>query len=55
MPGVFGREKKSPGSIVRTGTLKAGGDLLSHHEAVPSALRGLTSLLEMGRGGTPAL
>ena len=28
----------------------AGSDLLSHHKAVPSALRGLTSLFGMGRG-----
>ena len=30
--------------------LKKGGDLLSHIIAVPSALLGLTSLFEMGRG-----
>ncbi len=29
---------------------KKGGDILSHRIAVPSALAGLTSLFEMGRG-----
>ncbi len=30
--------------------IKKGSDLLSHINAVPSALLGLTSLFEMGRG-----
>ena len=30
--------------------IKKGGDLLSHINAVPSALLGLTSLFGMGRG-----
>ncbi len=30
-----------------------GANLLSHHKAVPSALRGLTSLFGMERGGSP--
>ena len=30
---------------------KRGSDLLSHREAVPSALKGLTSLFGMVRGG----
>ena len=34
---------------------KTGGDLLSHLLAVPSALKGLTSLFGMGRGGSPSL
>ena len=32
------------------GSLKKGDDILSHINAVPSALTGLTSLFEMGRG-----
>ena len=32
---------------------KVGSDLLSHLLAVPSALRGLTSLFGMVRGGPP--
>ena len=35
-------------------SIKVGDDLLSHN-AVPSALAGLTSLFGMGRGGTPPL
>ena len=31
-------------------SIKKGGDLLSHINAVPSALLDLTSLFEMGRG-----
>jgi hypothetical protein len=31
-------------------TKKQGGDILSHSDAVPSALSGLTSLFGMGRG-----
>jgi hypothetical protein len=31
-------------------SIKKGGDLLSHINAVPSARLGLTSLFEMGRG-----
>ena len=34
-------------------SLKVGGDLLSHIDAVSSALRGLTSLFGMGRGAPP--
>ena len=34
---------------------KKGGDLLSHQLAVPSALKGLTSLFGMVRGVTPSL
>ncbi len=33
----------------------SGDDLLSHHAAVPSALKGLTSVFGMGTGGTPSL
>ena len=32
---------------------RVGGDLLSHADAVSSALRGLTSLFGMGRGAPP--
>ena len=35
--------------------IKKGGDLLSHFRRKLSALRGLTSLFGMGRGGTPSL
>ena len=33
------------------GLVKEGGDILSHGQAVPSALTGLTSLFGMERGG----
>ncbi len=34
---------------------KIGSDLLSHRKAVPSALKGLTTLFGMVRGGAPSL
>ena len=34
---------------------KPGNDLLSHLKAVPSALKGLTSVFGMGTGGSPSL
>ena len=34
---------------------KSGNDLLSHQKAVPSALKGLTSVFGMGTGGSPSL
>ena len=34
---------------------KSGNDLLSHLKAVPSALKGLTSVFGMGTGGSPSL
>ena len=47
--------KKSPDSDESGLLKKVGGVLLSHTNAVPSALAGLTSLFGMGRGGTPPL
>ena len=41
---------KNPQPLMRLGIIKKGGDILSHWLAVPSALAGLTSLFEMGRG-----
>ena len=55
---VFGQPsfvKKKPCALENTGFGKDGDDLLSHINAVPSALAGLTSLFGMGRGGTPPL
>ena len=44
------------GVVVYGGHKKTSGDdLLSHHKAVPSALKGLTSVFGMGTGGTPSL
>jgi hypothetical protein len=48
--GLFGIPER-----LREDRKKEGSDLLSHLTAVPSALRGLTSLFGMGRGGTPSL
>ena len=45
--------KKAWQSLVRLSEF--GAYLLSHHKAVPSALRGLTSLFGMERGGSPRL
>ena len=40
--------------LAQNNLLKIGGDILSRSlEPVPSALRGLTSLFGMGRGGHP--
>ena len=49
--------KKSLRNISSRGKEIPSGDLLSHavSHAVPSALQGLTSVFEMGTGGTPAL
>jgi hypothetical protein len=46
-------ERQKPSGI----KIKSGNDLLSHNPAVvvSSAMRGLTSLFEMGRGVTPSL
>lgn len=46
---------KKPRLHLEPGLRGLGDDLLSHLLAVPSALRGLTALFGMGRGGTPAL
>ena len=40
---------KNPGR--NRGSIKMGGDILSHTNAVPSARTGLTTLFGMGRGG----
>ena len=42
--------KKNEPCLFRQGSLKEGGDILSHITAVPSAQSGLTSLFGMGRG-----
>lgn len=39
----------------RNNKKKSGNDLLSHQKAVPSALKGLTSVFGMGTGGSPSL
>lgn len=41
---------KNPHQIHDEDSIKKGSDILSHITAVPSALSGLTSLFEMGRG-----
>jgi hypothetical protein len=45
------RKKKSFLKLIRKDFFKSGNDILSHTNAVPSALMGLTSLFGMGRGG----
>jgi hypothetical protein len=55
---VIIKTKKSPENTVFSGlffVLNLGNDLLSHSltAAVSSALEGLTSVFEMGTGGTP--
>jgi hypothetical protein len=52
---MTGKDTKSPDSGESGLLKKVGGVLLSHTNAVPSALAGLTSLFGMGRGGTPPL
>ena len=53
MPETQQAPQGDPGGLVN---LNLGSDLLSHTaaRAVPSALRGLTSVFEMGTGVTPS-
>jgi hypothetical protein len=55
--GPVGQKKTVPLGGNRFDKKEFGGDLLSHTvtRAVPSALRGLTSVFEMGTGVTPSL
>src|ERR1700757_4392103 len=51
-----GFKRKRPSRFLSTAFIYAGNDLLSHtlSRAVQSALRGLTSVFGMGKGGSPA-
>ena len=54
---VFGTKRKRPPTFLLIAFIYAGNDLRSHtlSRAVPSALRGLTSVFGMGTGGSPAV